>query len=123
MCILSSTNTGKKSVELDITNIINRGYSKSSTHSNNIEKYVLCENNYSNIAVNIIYYDKNENSFWVYFKYYDTDGISWLDKINVKSMKHLDMIESYKRNILNMSSCSDTVKLNKMSLEIRYYGI
>lgn len=120
MSILSSTNTGKESVELNITNIINRGYSKKSTHSNNIEKYVLCKNNYSNVDINIIYYDKNENAFWAYFKFYDIDGIPWLDKINVKSMKHLDMIESYK---INMSSCSDTIKLNKMSLEIRYYGI
>lgn len=120
MSILSSTNTGKTSVELNKTNIINRGYSKKSTYSSNVEKYVMCNNNQSNIAINIIYYDKNEKTFWVYLKYYDTDGSSWLDKINVKSMKHLDMIEFYKRN---MSSCSDTIELNKMSLEIIYYGI
>ena len=123
MSILSSTNTGKKSVELNITNIINRGYSKAYTPypHNNMEKYVMYKNNnHSNIAINNIFYDKNEKTFWVYIKYYDTDGISWLDKINVKSMKHLNMIESYKRN---MSSCSDTIKLNKMSLEIIYYGI
>ncbi len=120
MSILSSTNTGKKSTELNITNIINRGYSKTSTYSSNVEKYVMCKNNHSNVAINVIYYDKYKSAFWVYFNHYDTDGISWLDKIKVKSMKHLDMIESYKRN---MSSCSDTIKLNKMSLEIIYYGI
>ena len=121
MSILSSTNTGKKPVELNITNIINRGYNKKSTHSNNIENYVKWKDDYTNIAINIIYYDKNEKSFWVYIKYYDTDGIPWLDKIKIKSMKHLDMIESYKINIINMSSHSDAIELNKMSLEIVNY--
>lgn len=119
MSILSSTNTGKTSVELNITNIINRGYNKTYTYSSNMEKYVMCNNNQSNIGINIIYYDKNEKVFWVYIKYYDTDGIYWLDKIKVKSIKHLDMIESYKRN---MSSHSDA-ELNKISLEIINYKL
>jgi hypothetical protein len=122
MSILSSTNTGKKSVELNITNIVKMGYDS--------KLYVLSEPNtikyqkgsYPNIHT--IYYDSKKSFFWTYLVKRYNNGVTKFDKIIVKSMIHLNMIEKY-RNIFTESKNKrpSNTKINNLLLQIDEYLI
>ena len=119
MSILSSTNTGKKSVELNITNLTKMGYNSTLyLSSDNTIKYQ--KGSYPNI--HSIYYDSKKSFFWTFLVKRYNNGVTKFDKIIVKSMIHLNMIEKY-RNIFteSMEKRPSNTKINNLLLQIDEY--
>jgi hypothetical protein len=121
MSILSSTNTGKESVELNITNLAKMGYDSTFYMGEpNTIKYQ--KGSYPN--THTIYYDSKKSFFWTFLVKRYNNGVTKFDKIVVKSMIHLNMIEKY-RNIFteSMNKRPSNTKINNLLLQIDEYLI
>ncbi len=120
MSILSSTNTGKKSVELNITNLTKMGYVSILYTGSEPNTIKYQKGSFPNI--HSIYYDSKKSFFWTFLVKRYNNRVIKFDKIIVKSIIHLNMIEKY-RNIFteSMEKRPSNTKINNLLLQIDEY--
>ena len=120
MSILSSTNTGKKPVELNITNLTKIGYESTIYMGSDPNTIKYQKGSYPNI--HIIYYDSKKSFFWTTLGKRYNNGVILFDKIIVKSMIHLNMIEKYKDIFReSIEKRPSNTKINNLLLQIDEY--
>lgn len=120
MSILSSTNAGKESVELNTTNLAKMGYYSTLYIGSDPNTIKYQKGSYPN--THSIYYDSKNSFFWTTLVKRYNNGVTKFDKIIVKSMIHLNMIEKYKDIFReSIEKRPSNAKINNLLLQIDEY--
>jgi hypothetical protein len=98
MSILSSTKTGKAAIGLTVDEILRRGYENESEElhiGTCIDRYSL-----KRPPFHIIDHYKSGNIFYLLIRDVQDNQITIYHSIRIKSVEHLDMIESIESNMI-----------------------
>lgn len=121
MSILSSTKTGKAAIGLTVNEILRRGYknvSKEIHIGTCIDRYSLKRSPFHDIVID---HYKSGNIFYLMIRDVQDNQITLYHSIKIKSVEHLDMIESIESNMILRKIKGEREKLQPIVDKILSY--